>query len=120
MIRLGGEIQEALDNIEFKPSTEAQRIQHHKLILKIKELLGIYQSELPKAYKELNLWLQTTAKSQHVWAQLSKENFNTEKDDLDKIKKEILKHADLKTCLRNMTPDHVFLLYGRLLRENVL
>ena len=75
--------------------------------------MSIYQSEIPKAYSELNLWLKTHVKYGDVEEKISVENFGDKNTNFKKYKSELVKNLDLKGALEIMPRNQVLYLYGR-------
>ena len=106
-------IQEHLVGLEGKPMTELDKIVFYKRDTTVRELLSIYQSEIPKAYSELNLWLKTHVKYGDVEEKISVENFGDKNTNFKKYKSELVKNLDLKGALEIMPRNQVLYLYGR-------
>jgi len=112
-------LQNHLDTLQGRPLTEADQIQYHQKAMSLRELVNIYQSELPKAYKELNLWMQTTVKYSDAEAQLSMQNFGSDLSMFEKYKKELTKNLSLEQAFELMSRNDILKLFGRFKMQNV-
>tara|TARA_R100001530_G_scaffold136291_2_gene116253 strand:- start:2975 stop:3520 length:546 start_codon:yes stop_codon:yes gene_type:complete len=106
-------IEQHLDALGDRPLTERDLISFNQQSLTVRELMNSYQSKIPEAYKELNLWLRTTPSYQDIQEQLAVETFGSELKTLEKKKKELLKNLDINQALELMNKNHIHDLYWR-------
>jgi len=106
-------IQSHLDQLGGNPMTESDLLTFNQEQTTIRDLLNDYQSKIPKAYSECNLWLKTATTYSDIQEQLASENFSSDLTSLDKKKTELLKNFDLKKALDIMNKNHIHDLYWR-------
>jgi len=106
-------IQEHLDHLGDRPLTEKDLINFNQQQMTIRDLLNDYQSKIPEAYTELNLWLKTAIKYNDIQEQLADENFGSDIKTIEKKKRELLKNFDLDKALDIMNKNHIHDLYWR-------
>jgi len=102
-----------------KPLNVREVIQFRKNGNDFRELLNIYMSELPKAYKELGLWFKVVAFHGDLDKQLSLENFGDELTTVDWKRKELLK-LEVEQLVDLMKPNHIHQIYAKMRVEDAL
>lgn len=110
---LTNSLQDFFDALKSKPVTTAHEVQLGKISLTVSELLDLYQTELPKAYKELNLWLRSVMKHPDIDSQFSFETFQSDLSTLENKKKELLKNLDLKQAFEYMSRQAIHDMHAR-------
>ena len=113
LLELTQAIQNFFDSLGGKPMTSRAIIQMGNEERTVRDLVDIYQSEIPKAYKELNLWLKSILKFPDIDNQFSFETFNSEISTLQGKKKELLKDLTMDQLLDYMSRQSVHDVHAR-------
>jgi len=96
-----------------KLNTERDKVQFLNKESSIKELLDEYLIEIPKALKELNLWLKTIIKYPDSDSTLSMENFGSEKSTLNEKIKEMEENLKIKEIFKLISYEEIHNIYAR-------
>ena len=110
---------EYIRSLEGRPVDSRQEIDFRNRKHEFKELLNLYQTQIPIAYSNLGLWFKVIKYHQDWDKQISKENFNTEMSQLEIKRKELLK-LDVKKIIELMRPQAIHNCYAKLIYENAI
>lgn len=114
------ELTECLTNFtqDFKSSNAGKinrqtKVKLAKQMYSFEHLLGIYMSELPKAYHSLNLWFRSITTNIDYDVTISQKNFNTEYTGISKKRGELEKNLDVKAVLDLLTINDIHKIYAK-------